>query len=203
MTRQEFEIRVWPYYLRLEREFIETLNYVEFSEDNFLTYSIEYEKQLLSICSEIDMLCKELCKEIDADKELRHIYQYAEILCDYQNISEIKIIFEINQKKYIPFDGWTVSDSPKWWKAYNKVKHDRLKNNNFKSGNLENVFMALAGLYLLNRIYFRQIKNCGLEIGPNPPSQIFSVDEWNICIHVGNGFYYVLIPDGSMSFTHE
>lgn len=202
MTRQEFETRVWPFYLRLEKEFIETLNYVDFSEDNFLTYSIEYEKQLLSICSEIDILCKMLCNEIDATKNPSKINQYAEILCGYENLTTIKISFEINKQEYIPFDGWTISDSPTWWKAYNRVKHDRLKDDNYKKGNLENVFKALTGLYLLNRVYFRIIKNSGLEISPNPQSQLFSVVGWNICVPLGNGFYNVLRPNGSMGIKH-
>lgn len=49
MTIQEYNTKVWPFYLRLEKEFLNTLNYVEFTEDNFDTYSIEFEKLLLSI----------------------------------------------------------------------------------------------------------------------------------------------------------
>lgn len=44
MIVQEYETRIWPFYLRLEKEFINTLTYVEFSSDNFSKYSIEYEK---------------------------------------------------------------------------------------------------------------------------------------------------------------
>ena len=52
MTLQEYNVKVWPFYLRLENDFLNTLNYVEFSEDNFSTYSIEYEKQKIigSMC---------------------------------------------------------------------------------------------------------------------------------------------------------
>lgn len=166
-----------------------------------MTYSIEYEKQLLSICSEVDILCKALCKEIASDKTVEKINQYAEVLCKYQNMSETKILFENAQKTYIPFEGWTPSESPSWWKAYNKVKHNRLNNDNFKEGNLKNVFNALCGLYLLNRLYFRQIKDSTLEICPNPQSQIFSVDGWDVCVEIGNGFYYVLNADGRMSLV--
>lgn len=203
MTVQEFETRIWPFYLRLEREFINTLTYVEFSPDNFSTYSIEYEKQLLSIGSEIDILCKLLCAEIDSTQHPSKMDGYTSILSGYMNITSTKIRFCMNQQDYIPFDGWTIGNNPTWWKAYNKVKHERLLNENYKKGNLENVFHALAGLYLLNRLYYKKIKQTSLELSPNPHSEIFSVVGWNVCIPVGNGFYNVLHSNGGMGLLHE
>ena len=44
MNIQEYNTKVWAFYLRLEKDFIEALNYVEFAEDNFSTYSIEFER---------------------------------------------------------------------------------------------------------------------------------------------------------------
>ena len=44
----------WDYYLVLERELVNSFNYVELSNDNFSTYSVEFAKMLLSICSEFD-----------------------------------------------------------------------------------------------------------------------------------------------------
>ena len=41
MTKEEYIRKIWRYYLRLEEEFYSTLNYVEFSQDNFQTYSKE------------------------------------------------------------------------------------------------------------------------------------------------------------------
>ena len=203
MTVQEFETKVWTFYLRLEKEFMDTLTYVEFSQDNFLTYSIEYEKQLLSIGSEVDVLCKLLCKEIDSSQRPVNMDQYANILCGYGNLITTKITFRLNWQDYIPFNGWSIGNNPSWWKAYNKVKHERLKNENYKQGNLENVFMALAGLYVLNRFYFRKIKQSNLELSPNPQSQLFTVVGWDVCVPKGNGFYDVLRADGSMGFVHE
>ena len=202
MTVQEFETRIWPFYLRLEKEFINTLTYVEFSTDNFSTYSIEYEKQLLSIGSEIDILCKLLCEEIDPTQHPSNMDRYTLILSGYMNITSTKIRFCMNQQDYIPFNGWTNGNNPTWWKAYNKVKHERLFNDNYKKGNLENVFNALAGLYLLNRLYYKKIIQTSLEISPNPQSEIFAVDGWNVCIPVGNGFYSVLHANGGMSLEH-
>ncbi|MBD9336759.1 MAG: hypothetical protein EGP69_02235 [[Ruminococcus] faecis] len=79
MTVQEYNVRIWPFYLRLEEEFLNSLNYVEFSKDNFKTYSIEYEKQILSIGSEVDILCK----EVAPDSSPNQIQEYREILYNY------------------------------------------------------------------------------------------------------------------------
>lgn len=49
----------------LEENFYSTFKYVETCADNDMTYSKEYGKMLLSICSEIDIMCKELCKVIE------------------------------------------------------------------------------------------------------------------------------------------
>lgn len=203
MTIQEYNTKVWAFYLRLERDFIESLNYVEFAPDNYATYSVEYEKQLLSICSEIDVLCKLLCKEIEPSQSPGKIYEYAEILCGYSGLTAANLRFETTGQCFVPFDGWTKSNSPTWWQAYNKVKHNRTESDNYKKGNLENVFMALAGLYVLNRYYCKKISTSGVFNEPSPKSQIFSMVGWQSSISIGNGFAYLLKPDGSMGLVHE
>ena len=202
MTEQEFETTVWRFYLNLEKEFINTLNYVELSEDNYSTYSIEYEKLLLSIGSEVDILLKMLCKMVEG-KNLQNIKEYAQILCEYNNLTSTVIICDINKQTYRPFEKWSENSSPTWWKDYNQIKHNRLDNDNRKKGNLENVILGMSGLYLLNRFCFRNIKKSRLEIGPNPRSEIFSVAGWDVCINVGNGFYRVLRADGNMSIKYK
>ncbi len=203
MTVQEFERQVWSFYLRLETEFLNTLMYVEFSQDNYLTYSIEYEKLLLSVGSEIDTVCKLLCKEVDPSQSPAKIYEYANILSDYNDLTTQKVRFQIDMQEYIPFDNWTSEQSPEWWKAYNKVKHERLVNENYKKGNLENVFMALMGLYLLNRYCYKLVNDCSLELEPYPKSQLFSVVGWNVCIPIGNDFYNVLSTNGNIGIQHK
>ena len=203
MTLQEYSTKIWPFYLRLEKDLLTTLNYVEFSQDNFLTYSVEFEKQLLSICSEVDVLCKLLCKEIDPSRSSSKINEYADILTGINGFTSAKVIFGQDGEKYTPFIGWTTEDSPSWWKAYNKVKHERITSENYKKGNLGNVFMALTGLYSLNRYYCRQISGGRLVNEPSPKSQVFSMEGWRVCIPVGNGFVQVLEEDGSVSMRYD
>jgi hypothetical protein len=157
MNIQEYNTKVWAFYLRLEKDFIEALNYVEFAEDNFSTYSIEFERLLLAICSEVDVLCKLLCKEIAPTESPKTILEYASILCGYNDFSVCEVCFERTKGIYTPFSDLTTIDSPSWWKAYNKVKHQRTDDDNYKKCNLENVFKSLSALYVLNRYYCKEI----------------------------------------------
>lgn len=48
MTRDDFIAKYWKYYLTLERDFISTLEYVEFEPENFRTFSNRYVKITIS-----------------------------------------------------------------------------------------------------------------------------------------------------------
>ena len=50
----------WNYYLELENHFRETERFVDFDNQNNSTFSIEYIKLLQAICSEIDVVGKEI-----------------------------------------------------------------------------------------------------------------------------------------------
>lgn len=49
----------WNYYLALERDLSSMFNYLKSCADNYKTYSIEFEKIFLSICSELDSVFKD------------------------------------------------------------------------------------------------------------------------------------------------
>ena len=57
----------WHYYQELENEFLQVRKYVEFSENNFNTYSIELLKLYQAACSEIDVVGKILAAEVNKD----------------------------------------------------------------------------------------------------------------------------------------
>lgn len=202
MDIQEYNTKVWTFYLRLEKEFIQSLDYVQFAEDNYSTYSVEYEKQLMSICSEIDNLCKLLCKEIDSSQSPNKIFEYAQLLCGYDDLVTANVKFEPTGQNFIPFSDWTNEESPYWWQSYNKVKHERTKNDNYKKGNLKNVFMSLAALYVLNRYYCKIIATSNVFNEPTPKSQLFIMVGWQSSVSIGNGWAYMLDSDGGMSLIH-
>ena len=46
---------------------------------------------------------------------------------------------------------------PKWWKAYNDSKHNLP--DGYKTGSIENTYLALAGLYLLHAMMQQYPRN--------------------------------------------
>ena len=57
------------YYLELERDFFSTEPYVTVERENFDTFSVQYNRMYQSICSEIDCLLKELCKQLEDESK--------------------------------------------------------------------------------------------------------------------------------------
>lgn len=171
---EKFIKNYWNYYLRLEEEFYNTRNFVEFSEDNFGTYSIEYLKLYLSVCSEIDVVGKFVAKYFNAlfDSEKANIKTWWKEIIEkvkYKNkyLYDVEINF-IDIKTNIPWSNFNYpsnpdANSPAWWETYNKVKHNRTETDKdthkefFTQANLQNVISAFAGLYVLEKSYIKSI----------------------------------------------
>lgn len=62
MTPQSFSKIFWKQYLLLEKDFLETDEFVTIDKNNFKTFSSRYTYLLLNICSEIDSIVEEYCK---------------------------------------------------------------------------------------------------------------------------------------------
>lgn len=63
MTKNEFIKVYWRQYLLLEKEFLNTSDYVSIDQENYSTFSNQYLKLLLAVCSEMDSIAEVLCKE--------------------------------------------------------------------------------------------------------------------------------------------
>ena len=112
MTLEEFNTNVWPFYLTLERDFINTLNYVTFSTDNLATFSVEFERQILSIGSEIDIVWKLLCRELQPDVRPNNIRDYFTILSALDGFMSTQVSYGIQNYMISPFENWTHETSP-------------------------------------------------------------------------------------------
>lgn len=79
-TFKDFIRNYWDYYRQLEDELLETRRYVNFSKDNFATYSIEFLKLYQAVCSEIDVIGKSLASICDEtfcpDDKKNNIYKW-------------------------------------------------------------------------------------------------------------------------------
>lgn len=142
----------WAYYISLEDDLIETSRYVEICEDNFDVYSTQFTRLLLAAASEVDVVAKELCRQIDPADTYANINDYRKaIVPKFPAIPNIQVGIQWNPVRLKPWESWGMppSSNPKWWRAYNGVKHER--NTSFRSANLRNTLGAIAGLHCLVR----------------------------------------------------
>ena len=65
VIRQTHNNRHWNYFLALDRDAAVIARFVEFSTDNFGTYSIELARLLMAAASEVDVVAKLACVQID------------------------------------------------------------------------------------------------------------------------------------------
>lgn len=130
--------------------------YVDFSKDNLKTHSIELTGLLLSGCSEIDVILKEICLILDNNSKPQNIKDYQEAIT--QNLSEmIDEKIDIGTSFYVrqPFSSWNSKKSPVWWTMHNKVKHER--NTFYKEAYLDNVLDSISALFLCVNYYYNLV----------------------------------------------
>lgn len=197
---REFVKNFWSYYLELERQFLETKRYIEFSENNSKAYSVEYLKLYQAICSEIDTVGKEIAADVvsgfvvDTNTNIKRWgYNLQKV---FGNIKDDTVIF-YDTYTIKPFENWVYEEYDKklpngkmgkdlrivgqkktiiWWRNYNDIKHQRIGlvsgKKNFQLANQKNVVLSLAALFLLEWRYLNYINTGGDSI---EPSQLFSV----------------------------
>lgn len=144
----------WNYFLAIEKDLEGLSRYIEFSNANLGTYSIELTHILLSASSEVDVIMKQLCTLIDSTQQTDNIN-------DYKGIIQGKLPIFINEKicidrfglSYKPWENWTGTQNPNWWRSYNNVKHQR--NNYFNEANLQNTINAVGALLLTVVYYYK------------------------------------------------
>ena len=183
----------------LEKEFMSTAAYVKIDADNYLTFSDAYAKLLLQIGSEIDVVAKETCKLINPSFNGNEMKDYRAVLSVDTDFCNTRIQL-INYG--IILDPWkdletTITTTPNalpaiiWWKAYNKVKHERMNTvtidgdtkESYKFANLKNVLNALGALYhLLLHSFYLILKSEGKAVeAPLPGSRLYKMagTVWN------------------------
>lgn len=181
MTENEFINLYWKQYIMLEKEFRNTVNYVALDYINFETYSDAYIKLLIQIGSEVDIVSKALCKEINTSSKAQNIEQYrSEIISYFPDFYNVLVKGE--KIDYVPWDSWKKPSSPEWWKKYNAVKHNRNGNEdgakeNYKYANLKNTINALAGLYQIELFLYSVIPHKPSIETPLPGSRLFTLDK--------------------------
>lgn len=204
MTSKELEKSFWTHYIMLEKEFMATTWFVRIDIDNYDTYSDAYAKLLLQIGSEIDVVAKEVCKLIDQGFCSETMDKYRITLTSDQAFSNVTvnlINYDITLESWNCFE--TGGTSLVWWKAYNKVKHERtniitingITKESYKFANLKNVLTALGALYhLLLHANYLTLKNEGKKVEVLlPGSRLFKLvgPTWNGIVFPFDTSFYI------------
>ena len=149
----------WNYFLAIESDFEKIARYVEFSENNNSTFSIELARIIMASTQEIDGIMKKLCTLILAGSDPQNINDYKKIIKVYLPEfidEEAQIIrFGMTSKPWSNWNDKGADNNPFWWKANNKIKHDRTEH--FEKANLKNAFNAVGAL-LITTLYYYKLK---------------------------------------------
>lgn len=191
----------WEYYLELESQFIETKRYVAFDAENAKTFSVEFLKLYQAVCSEIDVVGKEIAASLNLSfrvDENTNIKKWGfEIQQIFPTLKDITIIFN-GDRAVQPFKNWeyekylnkkgmqclrAVCPEKKpilWWTNYNKVKHQRIGlvtgTKNFPLANQNNLILSLSALYLLEYCYIKHMESSGASFLDYGASELFSAE---------------------------
>lgn len=177
----------WNYFLDLESQLIMTKRFVDFDRNNNNTFSVEYLKLLQATCSEIDVVAKIFADKYDANfKKVKNknIQKWGYVIQSvFSDIEHISVCFN-NDYEIIPWKNWRYEqyldksnhmryrlksgkETPAWWTAYNKVKHERTSNYNngqmnYVRANLGNLILAMAALYVLEELFLIELNRDGI-----------------------------------------
>ena len=173
----------WNYFLALESDVERLARFVEFTSNNFGTYSIEMAHLFLAAASEVDVVAKQLCSIMDAAANVANIEQYRGVLRHCLPEMEASLVTIPRYGLELrPWSNWRDDETPDWWRDHNKVKHQR--GEHFALANLENVLNAMAALFLLVLYYYRGVID-GRRIEPPPNLFTPPTDLASVCPTIG------------------
>lgn len=143
----------WNYFLALEQDMESVSRYVEFCESNFSVFSIELARLLFAAASEVDVVAKLLCEQIDSTAPRENINHYKSVLLvALPDLPETEVFVPRYGLSFKPWSNWVGSQNPSWWRSYNKVKHERAAH--FNQATLKHSLNALGALLILVFHYY-------------------------------------------------
>lgn len=179
----------WNYFLALMNDLEKLSRYIEFSDTNMKTYSIELTHILLSASSEVDVVMKQLCSLINPNKTANNINAYRDII-------KADVLDFINEEIYInryglsfkPWDSWNGESNPDWWKSHNNVKHQRDKH--FNEANLENTIKAVGALLIAVVYYYSYALSDRYDEVKSVKDTIYDLSLESSFIKMDENYYY-------------
>lgn len=220
MNIHDFLNLYWKNYISIEKEFVQTLNYVSMDIENYNTFSSAYIKILLQIGSEIDVIAKSFCESHNKSLEFKNINDYrSEIMKRESDFSNVKVkILQSKDALFIrPWEAWGVIDgdgktkNPNWWTVYNKVKHNRneigdidgVKKEYYRFANLNYILHSLAGLFQLLIYYYYDLAQKERIKVPLPGSRMFALVgyKWDDIVFYQDMAFYIDTSSGHLKWA--
>lgn len=154
----------WQVYKNLEREFQSLAETIYINDRQQEVYSMKIADLLIRTAIEVEALSKELYLLNGGNAEIEDEEMYFDTVCikhlnDLWNLNDKVVIvvspdifFEEEKNKVLkPLHNAHKRGKCDWKKAYQDVKHNRMKK--LDKGNIKHLLHGLAALYLLNLYY--------------------------------------------------
>ena len=148
------QLNHWRYFLSLEKEFCDSLRYVEYVESQKNVFSFEFARLLILICSELDVVFKVICNSIDKSIVADSIGKYFSCVNSKYDICSEIVKLDRFSDIVKPYDAWTENTPPLWWTAQNKVKHER--HEQFHQATVHNTIYSLSALFVANLVVLNE-----------------------------------------------
>lgn len=146
----------WNYYLAIQQDFELISRYVEFSELNNDTFSIELARIIMSASQEVDVIMKGICNLLKQTKT-KNINEYKVVIKEYlPELIDEKVFISRFSMTGKPWENWKGDENPIWWKANNNLKHQRTEH--FQEATLKNAFNAIGALLIVNIYFYKLLK---------------------------------------------
>ncbi|MDE6025435.1 MAG: hypothetical protein K2G45_08275 [Lachnospiraceae bacterium] len=168
LDRDKFLKVYWKQYQLMERDLIQTDDYVSIVKENYDTFSNQYMKLLLVICSEMDSIAEVLCRMREDKVPWGIVNKLNALTEEYPNLKNYRVStkYPYDIKNIVPMAKFSGDSASDWWQAYNDIKHRRMETNdagrsNYTKANLKSVLYAMAALYILNRTLYDSLEDNG------------------------------------------
>ena len=100
----------WNYLLAIEGDLERLSRFIEFDERNFECFSIEISRILLASAAEVDVVCKQICKNLNPASKAWRIHQYQnEILSAFPAIPDFVVLLPRYGLSLKPWQNWSVT----------------------------------------------------------------------------------------------
>lgn len=169
MINKTFNYIFWQVFKNLEHEFLDIANVIHINDTQQDVYSMKIADIIIQIVVEIEALAKELYLlnggAVVPDEEMYFDTVCMKYLNNIWNL-ESKVVLVVSPNIYFEKNENKVlkplhkadkrgTSSADWNKAYQAVKHNRIKE--LKKGSIKHLLHGLAALYVLN-LYYRDLQ---------------------------------------------